>query len=64
MSSKYTAIKLKSFSHWLWFETDIVLEKQGEFACENGWGAHGARTSIRVDSDEIVGRIQSDELQY
>ena len=61
---KYVAIKLKDFDHWIWFEKEKTTEALGCFCGTDGWGKGGARTSIKVKSDTIVGMLDSDELQY
>ena len=62
--TKYIAIKVKGFDHWIWFENQAVQEKDGMFNGSDGWGKGGAETSIEVPTSEIVARIYSNELQY
>lgn len=61
---KYVAIKLRRFPHWLWFKKVRTTRVNGIFYGEDGWGKGGAYTNIKVDVDEIVGEIESEELQY
>ena len=64
MDERYIAIKLTGLDHWLWFEEEKTSEEKGVFIGKTGWGKGGAFTEIEVNSDEIIGRINSDTLQY
>lgn len=61
---KYTAIKVKGFSYWIWFEDEKITDENGKFVGKAGWGKGGAFTNIEIDRYEIVGLIKSDTLQY
>lgn len=61
---RYVAIKVAGLAPWLWFEKSKVTEVAGRFVGKLGWGDGGACTEIDVDTDEIIGRIESTELQY
>jgi hypothetical protein len=61
---KYRAILVKHLRHWLWFETTKTEEKDGKFVGIDGWGKGGESTSITVQSDLIIGRVDSDVLDY
>lgn len=61
---KYVAIKVKGLKDWLWFEKTRVLEENCRFIGKKGWGNDGALTEIDISEDEIVGRIESESLQY
>jgi len=61
---KYVAIKVRGLKHWLWFDKDKVEELGGIFTGEGGWGDGGALTEITVSTEDIVGRIFSENLQY
>ena len=63
-ATKYTAIKIKGLDHWLWFDINKVTVKQNRFIGLAGWGKDGNYTEIDIDTNEIVGRIMSDTLQY
>lgn len=61
---KYVAIKLHALWPWLWFDTTKVTEKNGTFVGKGGWGRGGALTEVSIDTRLIVGRVESDTLQY
>lgn len=63
-NKQYIAIKLKNFSHWLWFERIHVVKANGEFVGLYGWGADGAGTDVKVHVNQIEGEMYSDALQY
>ena len=60
----YIAVKVKGHSHWMWFHRDNVVDHLGVFCGSDGWGEGGALTSIKIRSEEIEGRIESEKLQY
>lgn len=62
--SKYIAVKVAGIAHWFWFKAENVTEVSGDFKGRGGWGLHGAHTHLAVPSRDIVGRIESSELQY
>jgi hypothetical protein len=59
---KYIAIKVKGYSYWLWFEKAKIKRENYKFIGTEGWGKDGALTCITIDTSEIVGEINSDEL--
>jgi len=61
---KYVAIKLIHFPYWLWFKKENVKEGPNYFNGVEGLGRNGAHTTIDVDVNSIVGRINSDSLMY
>lgn len=61
---KYTAIKLKGFDYYIWFETEKIINDLGLIMANNGWGKGGARTDIKCYEREAEAFIYSDELQY
>jgi len=64
-NSKYLAIKVDGFKHWLWFDRKKVVRGNATFEGEEGWGDGGALiNSITVDENLIRGEIESDTLQY
>lgn len=62
--TKYIAIKPKGLDHYLWFETENVIQELGCFLGNKGWGKDGAFTEIKCKAEEIDSFIYSDELQY
>jgi hypothetical protein len=61
---KYIAIKIADFNYWLWFESNKTTEGNGIFTGKDGWGKRGAYTNITINSSQIIGRIETDTLQY
>jgi len=62
--TKYIAIKIKGMNHYLWFERAKTEIEDNSFIGRDGWGEGGAFTHINVSEDEIIGRIESESLQY
>lgn len=61
---KYLAVKVKDVDFWMWFETAKVYEDGNLFSAEDGWGKNGAKINVNLDKRDIIGRIESDTLQY
>lgn len=61
---KYTAIKLKGFNYYVWFETEKTINELSVFIGKEGWGKGGTLTNIKCSSNQIESYIYSDELQY
>lgn len=62
---KYTAIKVKGLSYWLWFKSEKVTREDGKFKGTDGWGKGGALINFfEVSDGEIVGTLTSKELGY
>ena len=61
---KYTAIKLKGYQYFIWFETEKVTIDLGCFIGEAGWGKGGAYTNVKCKVDEIQSFIYSKEIHY
>lgn len=61
---KYVAILVKGCNYWLWFETAKVKVEDGIFNGRAGWGKDGVFTDINIDTDLIVGTMESDTLNY
>lgn len=64
MKTKYIAIKVKGFHHYIWFERAKTSIKKGIFIGEAGWGDEGEFTNIKVKKSDITGEIESNKLQY
>ena len=61
---KYLAIKVEGIQHWIWFKKGHAKVENGKFTGKNGRGKGGAATDIKIDECRIIGRIESDALQY
>jgi hypothetical protein len=61
---KYIAILVKGANYWYGFDKEKVEEGGNQFVGKSGWGNGGASISIEISSDLIIGRIESDTLQY
>jgi len=60
---KYTAIKVKGLSYWLWFETQYLNIKDCEFKAVKGWGKNNAYIeTFECETSEIIATLTSDEL--
>lgn len=62
---KYTAIKLKCFNYWIWFETEECQSNTFTFIGKEGWGKGGAMIKeLEVDLNLLEGQFTTDTLQY
>ena len=61
-SKKYTAIKLRGFDYWIWFET-IKIQFNEQVIGKEGWGKNGSLTEIDIERDQVEGKITSNTLQ-
>ena len=62
--TKYIAIKVDSFKHWLWFDKEFVTIENNRFIGHSGWGDGGEYTNIDIPEKLIIGKMESNSLQY